>query len=102
MSDEINVIEGEGSGEETLEPRPLEILLKLETYQGMTDVEIQMVMDYMINDAYGRGVAEANTSAIAQSSKIMAESQLALADHARATFDTLINEGLGLQTVEGV
>lgn len=102
MSADVNIIEDEGTGEETLEPRPIEVLLKLETYQGMTDAEIQMVMDYMIQDAYGRGVAEANTNAISQSSKIMAESQLALADHARATFDSLINEGLSLQTVEGV
>jgi hypothetical protein len=47
------------------EPRPLGTLLSLETYQGMTDAEIEMIISYKITDALNA----ANLQAMAQESE---------------------------------
>ena len=46
------------------EPRPLGTLLSLETYQGMTDEEIEMIISYKITDALNT----ANLQAMAEES----------------------------------
>lgn len=46
------------------EPRPLGTLLSLDTYQGMTDAEIEMIISYKITDALNA----ANLQAMAEES----------------------------------
>lgn len=46
------------------EPRPLGTLLSLETYQGMTDMEIDTIISYKIQEA----LTTANLQAMAQES----------------------------------
>lgn len=49
---------------ETQEPRDINVLLALETYQGMTDAEIEILLNYKINQAVTSRETLANITAI--------------------------------------
>ena len=51
----------------TQEPRTLDVLLSLDTYQGMTDEEIQTIIDYEKEMAYGRGTIDTDAMSREQS-----------------------------------
>lgn len=51
------------SDEETTQ-RSVQELLKLDTYQGMSDDEIQSIVDYRSKTSYTQGKADARTAAI--------------------------------------
>lgn len=65
----------ENENEEVQEPRKLDVLLALETYQGMTDEEIQMVLDYKIDQAV------ASRKTLAEIAAINAKSEQCIADN---------------------
>lgn len=54
------------TSEETTEEtqRSVQELLKLDTYQGMTDAEIKSIIDYTAKTNYTQGAADASTEAI--------------------------------------
>lgn len=84
-------------------PRSIDELSKLETYQGMTDAEIQLIMDYNAKIAAERADGEARQrEATAQLRAMQAESarlhDAALASFERAcaatpAFESVVNDG---------
>lgn len=89
--------------DETSKPRSIDELSKLGTYQGMTDTEIQLLMDYNAKIAAERADGEARQrEAAAQLQAMQAESarlhDAALASFERAcaaapVFESVINDG---------
>ena len=84
-------------------PRSIDELSKLGTYQGMTDTEIQLLMDYNAKIAAERADGEARQrEAAAQLQAIQAESakfhDAAMASFERAcaatpAFESVVNDG---------
>lgn len=84
-------------------PRSIDELSKLGTYQGMTDTEIQLLMDYNAKIAAERADGEARQrEAAAQLQAMQAESakfhDAAMASFERAcaatpTFESVVNDG---------
>lgn len=89
--------------DETPKPRSIDELSKLDTYQGMTDAEIQLLMDYNAKIAAERADGEARQrEAAAQLQAMQAESarlhDAALASFERAcaatpAFESVVNDG---------
>lgn len=83
--------------------RSVQELLKLETYQGMTDAEIQSLIDYHKLSSYTQGKADADTDAInagyqaivdnATSANDALAASLSAAISATATFATVVDDG---------
>lgn len=66
----ITVDTGETAPEETPKDRDIAELLQLDTYQGMTDGEIQKVIDWYVNKAHN----DEQVNSYRQASQSMAES----------------------------
>lgn len=89
--------------DETAKPRSIDELCKLGTYQGMTDTEIQLLMDYNAKIAAERANGEARQrEAAAQLKAMQAESakfhDAAMASFERAcaatpAFESVVNDG---------
>ena len=89
--------------DETSKPRSIDELSKLGTYQGMTDAEIQLLMDYNAKIAAERADGEARQrEAAAQLQAMQAESarfhDAAMASFERAcaatpAFESVVNDG---------
>lgn len=91
-SDDAGIIE---------QPRPLETLLKSTTYQGMTDDEIQRVIDWYAGDAYTRGKNDASIAAINDRYREMMERVDEIADRSEAAFNAAIASTVRFQTMGG-
>ena len=89
--------------DETAAPRSIDELSKLGTFQGMTDTEIQLLMDYNAKIAAERADGEARQrEAAAQLKTMQAESakfhDAAMASFERAcavspAFESVVNDG---------
>lgn len=89
--------------DEASKPRSIDELSKLGTYQGMTDTEIQLLMDYNAKIAAERADGEARQrEAAAQLQAMQAESakfhDAAMASFERAcaatpAFESVVNDG---------
>lgn len=82
-------------------PRSISVLLSLDTYQDMTDEEINLVLDFKIQEA----VSSANNQAIreqnAQTNAVIEQSQAAIVAETQAVLDSLRTIPLSLGVVEG-
>lgn len=58
------------------EPRPLDDLLKLETYQGMTDDEMRLLLAYKEQTAYKQGLNAGRDIAVQQEFAMYADASL--------------------------
>lgn len=86
--------------EQVPEPRPVEELIKLDSYEGMTDQEIESVIDLKCAWAYNEG---ARQNAYAENEKRNAIYMDALAEvHAQAAslFDAVKNITPDLQVID--
>lgn len=72
---------------ESQRPRSLDRLLKKESYQGMTDEEIQMVMDYREQQAALQAQQSAELAAIQEQTAAMQAAWNERAQQARSTFE---------------
>ena len=64
----------DNSNDEVIEyVRDVNILLQLDTYQGMSDAEIQSVIDYLCSVEYERGKNDAIFDDIVKTNEIIAE-----------------------------
>ena len=89
------------TGEET--QRSVQELLKLDTYQGMTDAEIQSLIDYTAKMSYTEGASSVTTDAINAGYQALADEAKAAHDalaasvdaaiFAAATFETVVDDG---------
>lgn len=94
---------GGGTGT-TTEQRSVEELRKLTTYQGMTDAEVQSLVDYYRQQSYQQGYSACETSAQqTQQAQLTSDSQAAweaaqksleTATSTAATFQTLVQDNI--------
>ena len=73
--------------DETTSPRSIDELSKLGTYQGMTDEEIQLLMDYNAKIAAERADGEARQREASAQLKAMQVESAKLHDAAMASFE---------------
>lgn len=83
--------------------RSVQELLKLDTFQGMTDAEIQSLIDYTAKTSFTQGAASAATDAINSGYQTLVDTttnahdalsaSLNAAINARATFATVVDDG---------
>ena len=93
----------ETSEETTETQRSVQELLKLDTYQGMTDAEIQSLIDYTAKMSYTKGASSVATDAINAGYKTLVDEATAAHDalaasvsaaiNATATFATVVDDG---------
>lgn len=69
VSGDIKTLSGE-------EPRPLDELLKLETYQGATDDELRLLIAYKEQTAYKQGLNAGRDIAVKQEFAMYADASL--------------------------
>lgn len=81
-------------------PRPIEDLMKLGTYQGMTDEEIQLVMNYTAAIAAKEAVFAEQMDIQRQQMEAKAQAYRDSATHADMRLDQLIAQELNLETVK--
>lgn len=67
-------------------PRSIDELSKLGTYQGMTDTEVQLLMDYNVKIAAERADGEARQREAAEQLHVMQAESAKLHDAAMASF----------------
>lgn len=89
--------------DETPKPRSIDELSKLETYQGMTDTEIQLLMDYNAKIAAERADGEARQREAAEQLQAMQAASAKLhgaamesfkrACAATPAFESVVNDG---------
>lgn len=72
--------------EETPKDREISELLQLDTYQGMTDGEIQKVIDWYVNQAHN----DEQVNAYRQASQVMSESHEQAVANMLATSETVL------------
>lgn len=90
MTTEPNIIELQ---------RPIHILLDLDTYQGMTDSEIQSLIDYKINVAIQSAEVQARLSVIEHSMDAQLETYRQLAEDSQEMLKSVMSRTLNLQRV---
>ena len=81
-------------------PRDIGVLLSLETYQGMTDEEIDLVINYKVTTEVMRAIGEGNR---AMSTLVMEQQIADNAESCRMAHDALqsiLNRGPVLRSVE--
>lgn len=71
------------------QPRPIEELAKLDTYQGMTDEEIGLVMQYRLEIAIKDSAYQAALEEQRKSEQAKIESYRSIAEHAKERLDEL-------------
>lgn len=79
------------SEETTQEPRDINVLLSLETYQGMTDAEIDLVLNYKIDRALSDRELLAKIAAITNKQEQCIADNLASAQAARDMLQSIID-----------
>lgn len=85
---------------EEAKPRPIEELLKLDTFQGMSDVEIATLVEYQKDIALKDAEFKQKMDAIARRGEAEAKAYGEIADHAKAKLDELIAAPLALNAIE--
>lgn len=81
------------------EPRSLETLLKSTTYQGMTDIEIQAIIDYRCSVSYERGYSDARSEYNDEQTRAMIDHWNAQAETAEAAFNAAVMSAVKFQEV---
>lgn len=83
----------------TSKPRSIDELSKLETYQGMTDAEIQLLMDYNVKIAAERADGKARQREAAAQLKAMQAESARFHDAAIASFERACAASPAFETV---
>lgn len=79
--------------------RSVSELLQLDTYQGMTDAEIQSLIDFYKDESFNKGYASGETAAtLSKWDEVKAQSQEAL-DMAEAAFNMAVLSTVPLESV---
>lgn len=85
---------------EEVKQRSVSELLQLDTYQGMTDAEIQSIIDYYKEDSYNQGWQAGNTSAVLTELESAKEQSAKAYETAEAAFNMAINSVVKLESVD--
>lgn len=81
-------------------PRDINTLLALTTYQGMTDEEINMVIQYTINRATANLVSQASVAYDEGVSSAQIAQEKELVDYTKQLLSTLCSQPVPLEVVE--
>lgn len=81
------------------ETRSLETLLKSTTYQGMSDVEIQSIIDYRCSVSYERGYSDARSEYNDEQTRAMVDHWKAQAEITEAAFNAAVMSTVHFQEV---
>lgn len=81
------------------QPRDLDTLLKSTTYQGMTDEEIQRIIDFTADMNYKKGYAEARIENEEDRMKLIQEHYKEQAAKAEAAFNAAIMSTIKFEEV---
>lgn len=82
------------------QPRPIEDLVKLDSYQGMTDEEINILMQYHLEIAIKDSAYQAALEAQRKAEQAKIESYRSLADRAKERLDELTAASLQLGVIK--
>lgn len=85
--------------QEQPQPRPIEDLAKLDSYQGMTDEEINILMQYRLEIAIKDSAYQAALEAQRKAEQAKIESYRSLADYAKERLDELTAAPLQLGVI---
>lgn len=85
---------------ESATQRTVSELLKLYTYQGMTDAEIQSLIDYYKQSSYNQGVSESNAAALDRRTEEMLKQASDASATAAAAFDAAIKSTVAFTEVK--
>lgn len=88
------------SSDDTREPRPVEELCKLDSYQGMSDEEIDMLTNYKLEIAIKDEAFQATMKEQRMQSEAKAAAYRDMAAHANAKLDALISTPLELKVID--
>lgn len=91
----------ENEGIVELPPRTIQQLLSLDTYQGMTDEEIQSLIDYYQQLGYDTALGTAQIAIWSQAAQTVVDG--AEANHAElmAVVESVVNRPLSMETIGG-
>ena len=78
----------------TTEPRDLDALLKLDTYQGMSDEEIEIVIEWRCQEYARTAEFKQNVNTSLERTALLAESYRERAEHAKTVLDALVAKAL--------
>lgn len=84
---------------EEVKQRSVSELLQLDTYQGMTDEEIQSLIDFYKHDSYTQGWQKGNTEAVLDKVEAAQEASAAAYEKAEAAFNAAVYSVLNLESV---
>ena len=79
--------------------RDLATLLSLSTYQGMSDEEIESIIEYRVNVALQSDTQKANISSIETVSQAQAAAYQAMADSAQVMLKSVLSQSVPWVTV---
>ena len=79
--------------------RPIEELLQLDTYQGMTDSEIDTLLDYRVEQRMREAEYQMKVDAVTSEMETAAQVWDDYHAHSVATFDAIIANGIDLQVI---
>lgn len=80
--------------------RPIEELLKLDTYQDMTDSEIDTLIKFIHQRAYQDGYAAANSDRNVENDEALIKTSADLTAYSKQLLDTLCNQPVFLEVVD--
>lgn len=83
-------------------PRPLSILLELGTYQGMTDEEIESILQFKIFNEVERRFSEGETTIISNATEEVIANERATTQAITSMLQSILNRGPVLTSVGGV
>lgn len=83
------------------EPRSIDVLLKCNTYQGMTDEEIQRLIDWYKDTAYKDALNDASLELLKENHEELMQRINDIADKSEAAFNTAVASTVKFQTVGG-
>lgn len=89
-----------GSTETTDSPRDIQTLLSLKTYQGMTDEEIQIIIDFKEEQARNDTVTNAKVAMELESINATTEIRNQVASEANDILKQLLSKSLDLTTIK--
>lgn len=99
MTTEIELAEVDEVSAEAVEDRPIETLLKLGTYQGMTDSEIESVLEARLEIRMQQEEFQLKANALQEEMNCQANYFKEQAEYAKSVLDGLISQGASFKRV---
>lgn len=86
---------------EEAKDRSVNELLKLTTYQGMTDSEIDSLIDYKVNIARMNGMVDAKAAIMSETNNAIIEEQKQACENSQKVLESLLSRPVTLVSNDG-